>query len=44
MEKLCHEEEINDHNCQDATGCLFGQQSGPDDYIEDCECYFGKEK
>lgn len=42
--KMCHEGDINDHNCQDATGCRYGQQSGHDDYIEDCECYFGDDE
>lgn len=44
MEQICHKEDIYTHNCVDSSECRYGQPDGPDDYISDCDCYFGKEK
>jgi hypothetical protein len=38
--RQCHTPNENDHICGDATDCRYGQPDGPDDYINECECYF----
>lgn len=44
--KWCHESDIEDHTvwCLDSSECRFGQPSGPDDYINECECEYEEDK
>jgi hypothetical protein len=40
--KFCHVPDIEDHKCIESAGCRYGQPDGPDDYVNECDCYFGE--
>ena len=36
---ICHIPNIDDHVCGDKSECRYNTPDGPDDYINECECY-----